>query len=245
MAEQKTNLSKSTSMIPIKIETAWRGTSDCKACGIRDMVLFSDLNEQDFSLIHAPIDDLNFPPGRTLYLEGQDSQGVFTLRTGLVKLVRTTAGGDQRIVCVLKPGNVVGIEALASGRYDTEAIALTDVAVCRIPSEVVHRLSQNSPRLHTRLMLKWQESLKEANDWLSSINFGTARQRVSQLILKMRDTDNPELSTLFSREDMGSMTGLKLETVSREISALVRDGALEQVDKAGRRYRVLNASMLG
>jgi CRP-like cAMP-binding protein len=232
-------------MIPIKIETAWRGTSDCKACGIRDMVLFSDLNEQDFSLIHAPIDDLNFPPGRTLYLEGQDSQGVFTLRTGLVKLVRTTADGDQRIVCVLKPGNVVGIEALASGRYDTEAIALTDVAVCRIPSEVVHRLSQKSPRLHTRLMLKWQESLKEANDWLSSINFGTARQRVSQLILKMRDTDNPELSTLFSREDMGSMTGLKLETVSREISALVRDGALEQVDKAGRRYRVLNASMLG
>jgi len=105
-----------------------------------------------------------WPPGRTLYTQGQDSQGIFTLRTGPIKLVRTTAGGDQRIVCVLKPGNVVGIEALASGRYDTEAIALTDVAVCRIPSEVVHRLSQNSPRLHTRLMLKWQESLKEAND---------------------------------------------------------------------------------
>jgi DNA-binding transcriptional regulator YhcF (GntR family) len=57
----------------------------------------------------------------------------------------------------------------------------------------------------------------------------------------MRDADNAELTTLFSREDMGSMTGLKLETVSREISAMVREGVIEQVDKVGRRYRVLNA----
>ena len=228
-------------MIPIKIETAWRGTSDCKACGIRDMVLFSDLNEHDFGLIHTPIDDLNFHANQTLFVQGQESQGVFTLRAGLIKLVRSTAGGDQRIVCVLKPGNVVGLEALATGRYDTEAIALTSVSVCRIPSEVVHQLNQNSPRLHFRLLQKWQESLSEANDWLAAINFGTARQRVFQLILKMRDTDNAELTTLFSREDMGSMTGLKLETVSREISALVREGVIEQVDKVGRRYRVLKA----
>ncbi|MEY3639863.1 MAG: hypothetical protein RIR68_2996, partial [Pseudomonadota bacterium] len=32
-------------MIPIKTESAWRGTSDCRNCGIRDMVLFADLNE--------------------------------------------------------------------------------------------------------------------------------------------------------------------------------------------------------
>lgn len=30
-------------MIPIKTESAWRGTSDCRNCGIRDMVLFADL----------------------------------------------------------------------------------------------------------------------------------------------------------------------------------------------------------
>ena len=42
-------------MIPIKIESAWQGTSDCRSCGIRDMVLFADLNEQDFGQIHTPI----------------------------------------------------------------------------------------------------------------------------------------------------------------------------------------------
>ena len=38
-------------MIPIKTESVWRGKSDCRNCGMRDMVLFADLNEQDFGMI--------------------------------------------------------------------------------------------------------------------------------------------------------------------------------------------------
>jgi hypothetical protein len=38
-------------MIPIQIESAWKGTSDCRHCGIRDMVLFADLNESDFYMV--------------------------------------------------------------------------------------------------------------------------------------------------------------------------------------------------
>ena len=39
---------------------------------------------------------------------------------------------------------------------------------------------------------------------------------------------------------MGAMLDLKLETVSREVSALVRDGILEPLDRLGRRYRLLD-----
>ena len=63
-------------MIPIHVESAWKGTSDCHACGIRDLVLFADLNEDDFSLIHEPIDDMAFPVGRVIYSEGEKAIGV-------------------------------------------------------------------------------------------------------------------------------------------------------------------------
>ncbi len=43
---------------------------------------------------------------------------------------------------------------------------------------------------------------------------------------------------------MGAMLDLKLETVSREISGLVRDGALKPCDKQGRRYEILNERLL-
>ncbi|WP_353236837.1 Crp/Fnr family transcriptional regulator [Limnohabitans sp.] len=231
-------------MIPIQIDSAWKGTSDCRNCGIRDMVLFADLNEQDFGEIHAPIDDMVFAADAPLYTEGQAALGVFTLRKGMIKLVRSTADGRERIVRVLRTGDVVGLEALATARYDTEAIALVEAHVCRIPLSVLHHLSANSPRLHKRLMQKWQQALKDADDWLADLNFGSARQRVAALALKMRDPDQPGMTSFFAREDMGAMLDIKLETVSREISALVRDGALKPCDKQGRRYEITNEVLL-
>ena len=225
-------------MIPMKTESAWRGTADCKACGVRDLVLFADLNEHDFGLIHAPIDELEYAAGASMFTEGGSAKGVFTLRQGMVKLVRSTIDGRPRIVRVLRAGDVVGLEALASPQYDCDAVTLTPVSVCRIPLDVVQKLSSNSPRLHAQLMKKWQHALKDADDWLADMNFGTARRRVGNLVLKMRSVENREISMLFSREDMGAMLDLKLETVSREISRLVREGAIEQLDKQGRIYRV-------
>ena len=56
----------------------------------------------------------------------------------------------------------------------------------------------------------------------------------------MRDHDQAKMTSLFARDDMGAMLDLKLETVSREISALVRDGLIRAVDKSGRRYEIVD-----
>jgi len=231
-------------MIPIKTESAWRGTSDCRNCGIREMVLFADLNEEDFNLIHAPIYDLVYQPGQALYEASDQAVGVFTLRKGMVKLVRVTADGRERVVRVLFPGDVVGLEALATGRYDSQAVALSEVSLCRIPLEVMHQLGANSPRLHRKLMEKWQSALKLADDWLAELNFGSARQRVLHFIRKMHEVSEDDTATLFGRDDMGAMMDLKLETVSREVTALVRAGVMTQLDKLGRHYRVLLPELL-
>jgi len=231
-------------MIPIKTESAWRGISDCRNCGVRDMVLFADLNEDDFRLIHAPIDDMEFHAGTALYMEGSQSHGLFTLRRGMIKLVRVTNDGRQRIVRVLRAGDVAGMESLAHARYDTDAVALTDASVCRIPLDVIRTLGLESPRLHQRLMEKWSSTLREADDWLTDLNFGTARNRICNFLLKMRSSTDSEIVSLFSREDMGAMIDLKMETVSREITALVREKVIEPLDRNGRIYRILKVDQL-
>ena len=231
-------------MIPIKTESAWRGTSDCRSCAIREMALFASLTESDFSHIHTPIDDLAYRSGETLHAEGQVALGVYTVRSGMLKLSRVTADGRQRILRLLRPGDVLGLEALATEAYDSDATALTDATVCRIPTSVIHHLSRQSPRMYEGLLNKWQKTLREADDWLAAINFGTTRQRVAHFIFKMRHSTDPTLSSLFSREDMGAMMDLKLETVSREVSRLVKIGAIKPLDKQGRLYRILDESLL-
>jgi CRP-like cAMP-binding protein len=208
------------------------------------MVLFADLDESDFSKIHAPIDDLDYAPGAVLAQEGARAPGLFTLRSGMVKLLRTTLDGRERIVRVMRQGDVIGLEALVHGNFETGAVALTAASVCRIPLDIIQTLGVQSPRLHQSLMKKWSHNQKEAEDWLADLNFGTARQRVANFILKMRSPSDTQLVTLFSREDIGSMIDLKMETVSREVSHLVREGVLEPLDKQGRTYRILKPEVL-
>jgi len=128
--------------------------------------------------------------------------------------------------------------------YESDAIALTAVKACRIPLQVIQRLDRETPRLHQRLLQKWHHSLREADDWLANLNFGNARQRVAGLILKMRSAHDQTVSTLFSREDMGAMLDLKLETVSRTLNAFIREGLIEAADRQGRVFRVVDEAGL-
>jgi CRP-like cAMP-binding protein len=231
-------------MIPIKTESAWRGTADCLQCGMRKLGLFADLNAEDFNAFRAPVDVLAFAVGDVLYAEGSQVQGIYCVNSGAVKLARSTADGRQRIVRVLRAGDVIGLEALAARRYDSEAIALGAVSVCRIPVDVIESTLKNSERLHAQLMNKWHQTLKDADDWLADLNFGSAHRRVCNLILKMRSPADAAISQVFSREDMGAMLDLKFETVSREVSRLVKEGVIEPLDKQGRIYRIIQLDML-
>lgn len=231
-------------MIPIKVESAWKGTVDCAKCGIRDMVLFADLNEEDFAQIHTPIDDLQYPAGSVLHVEAQNAEYIMTIRGGAVKLIRSSVDGRERIVRVLRQGDVIGLEALATGKYTTEAVTLTEVSGCKIPIDVIQKLSSSSPRLHKRLTEKWNSALKDADDWIADLNFGSALRRVAQLLIKMRDPNELGVSVVFSREDMGAMLDLKLETVSRQVRLLIQTGLILPIDKSNRRYRILDLKTL-
>lgn len=231
-------------MIPIKPTSSWKGTADCKNCSIRSSALFADLTEEDFSLISAPIDSLSQAAGTSLVQEGQIAKWIFTVRSGSLKLIRNTSDGRQRIVRIMRPGDVIGLEALGSDHYTTDAVALSDVSLCRIPVGIIQNLAINSPRLHQSLMRKWHQIQKETDDWLTDLNFGSATRRLSNFLLKMHDPLTADLVTVYSREDMGAMLDLKLETVSREISAMVKSNVLQPADKRGRVYRIVNFQAL-
>jgi CRP-like cAMP-binding protein len=208
-----------------RIEAAWKGQPDCRGCGIRELALFADLEEKDFSLIHMPIDEILFEGGAVLYNAGDRAKAVITLRSGLVKLVQYLGDGSQRIVRLLRPGDTVGLESTLQEEYEHTAIALRPSLICRIPVDVVHRLSQETPRLHRQLMGRWHQSVKQADDWLTGLSTGSARTRVARMLLqlpRLPESDGAEICELFSREDLGAMLGVTTETASRMIAELKR-----------------------
>lgn len=216
-----------------QIDAAWKGTANCEDCGIRDLVLFADLAEPDFNLIHLPIDEIAFEPGATIYSSGGDGATLYTIRSGLVKLVQYLPDGTQRIVRLLRHGATAGLEATLGQPYEHTAIALHPTQVCRIPRQVVERLSRETPRLHSQLMQRWHAALRQADDWLTELSTGKAPQRLARLMLQLADGEGHV--TLFSREDVGSMLGITTEHASRTVAEFKRNGVITEL--SANRYR--------
>lgn len=210
----------------------------CSTCGMHDGALCSGLSDDEFSHIKLSIEDIRFPAGSPLFHQGDDGKYLYSIRQGMVKLNRIRQNGDQRIMRILRSGDVAGLEVVVASHYEYDAIALDSVVACRIPIEVMKQLDSESPRLHQNLLQRWHKTLVEADEWMAELTSGSARARLARLLLKMRDPEQPELSTLFSRDDIGSMLCMTMETASRTINAFQREGKIVSLDAGGRVYRI-------
>lgn len=209
-------------------EAAWSGEADCSICQLRDTVLFSGLQEKDFEHIHKPIDQTKLQPGALLYRAGDMADRLYTIRSGLVKLVQYLPDGTQRIVRLLRTSDVAGMEALLDDVYHHDAIVMQATETCDLPSEVVNRLSNENSCLHRELMKRWQRALDEADLWITQLSTGSAKQRVARLLQRLVCNDETHECQVFNREDMGAMLGITTETASRTIADFKRSGLLTE-----------------
>jgi CRP-like cAMP-binding protein len=212
-----------------KIQAAWDGPPQCEHCGIRHLVLFSSLEQDDFSLIHEPINERHFDKGEVLYREGALGHHVFTVREGVVKLVHYAANGEERIVRLLRRGDVAGLEALLGQPYHHEAIPLDPALTCRIPVGVINDLNQRLPFFHRELMVRWQRAVNEADAWLAELNTGSVKARVARLLLRLVEPESGDTCFMPTREDIGSMLAVTTESVSRAAAEFKRSGVIENV----------------
>ncbi|HFD12134.1 MAG TPA: Crp/Fnr family transcriptional regulator [Crenotrichaceae bacterium] len=208
----------------IAVLEAWTGNARCLHCNIRKLALFADLNQEDFDLIHEPIDDMDFDAGETIYTMTDSPSYVYTIRSGLVKLVHDLANGSYRIVRILRQGDVAGIEALNGKAYLQNAVPLLPTAVCRIPRAEIERLNDQSPRLTKQLTERWYKAISDADTWLSELTTGTSRRRVASFLLYLDDNKHSDECYIPSREDIGAVLAITTETSSRIIAEFRRNG---------------------
>lgn len=204
----------------------------CATCGVRELALFGALDWEGLDRIHTHIDSRDLPIDHVLFHAGGVDDALYTLRAGIVRFERTTEAGDRRIVRLAGRGDLIGQEALLNRRFADDVVACTPLSVCRIPKSLILELGSAEGSLLQELMRRWQLALDDAQAWVSNLTTGPAMRRMLHLLLKLADlTEEAPLAThptiwLPRREDMGAMLDMTVETASRIVSQLRRDGLL-------------------
>lgn len=217
-----------------KVHTCY-GRSNCFTCSLRSTMVCNDVSMDDLLAFHVPIDDFIYAAGATIYTMEDKAEAVYCVRHGVVKLVRTDASGNQRIVRFLKKNDVVALEAVFMADQPDQqytAIALTEAQLCRIPIEHFRQFITAYPGLQMRLLEKSHEALREADYWLSELVCNTvpAKVRLARLLLQLRIGDSDRVHRL-SNADYGAILGITHETVSRLVTELIDSSILVKVGR--------------
>ena len=178
----------------------------CAACEVRSTALFGVLDDAGLDRIYTQIDSMTLAPDATVYDRGSAGLAVFTIREGLVRFERSSEHGDRRIVRIAGRGDLIGQEALLNRPYTDDAVACTEVHLCRIPRVLVDQLAQGRDTLPRELMLRWQKALDAAEAWVSDLSTGPARRRLLHLLRRLADHAGPDDAIWLPRRDeIGAM----------------------------------------
>ncbi|MFN3262578.1 MAG: Crp/Fnr family transcriptional regulator [Pikeienuella sp.] len=165
---------------------------------------------------------------------GDESNDVIFIISGQVRVLMSSAYGRHVILNHLDKGDFFGEMSAIDGRSrSASVIALYNSEVCVMPGEVFMEIATTIPAVAKRTMEKLTERVRTINERLAEQAFLTARQRLcAELLRQSRPRAGHPGQRIVSpppiQEDLANLISSRREVVSRELSALTKDGVIER-----------------
>jgi CRP/FNR family transcriptional regulator, anaerobic regulatory protein len=198
----------------------------CSNCHSRDICLPSGLAAAELDRL----DGMMFgrravKEGQPLYRTGDRFHYLYAVRSGMFKSTLTLPEGREQVTGFHMAGELMGLDGLASGDHASGATALEDSEICTIPYLQLSDLAAAHPGLQQVVSRLMSREIVREHGLMALLGSMSAEERVSAFLLNIsrrmqaRGYSPMEFHLRMTRADVGSYLGMKLETVSRTLSA--------------------------
>jgi len=198
---------------------------NCQSCKLRGNGYFCQLNPaalKDFNAVKSPA---TYPAGAMLFLEKQDSRGVFVLCGGEVKLSISSSSGKTLILRIAKAGEILGLMATMSGSpYEVTAETLRPCQVAFIRREDFLHFIANHHEVCKGIVSQLSSLYNGACEQLRTVGLSaSAPEKLARLLLEWYpDTKDARQETPvkmpLTHEEIAEFIGTTRETVTRTLS---------------------------
>jgi CRP/FNR family transcriptional regulator, nitrogen oxide reductase regulator len=201
-----------------------RGAMSAHPAASDSPAFFSGILPGDYAAIASAAHLRVFSRGEILHLKGDSVQQVLLLTSGLAKISQIGATGNEVILRLGVPGDVLGASGLLSGGlHYTTAQAFRICRVLSWDSRLFKGLAERFPVLHQNLARILGAELTEMEERFSEVATEKVPSRVARQLMRLRGKIglqvDGDVQVCLSREELAQMTGTTLFTVSRLLSA--------------------------
>jgi CRP/FNR family nitrogen fixation transcriptional regulator len=171
-----------------------------------------------------------FARGEEIFAEGEPCSLFYKVVSGTVRTGKLLSDGRRQIDAFHFPGDVFGLEGGADHRFTAEAIDRVTVIAYRRSAfgDLVH----GDPAFGEQILGSMLSSLDRAHDHMVLLGRKTALEKMASFLLEIaarRDSDD-RVALPMQRADIADHLGLTIETVSRTLTQMVRDGLIRLAD---------------
>ena len=206
----------------------------CVNCATRVQCLNGKLTVEEVNRIPANfIRRFTLKEGQYLYKSGSPLTNIYNLRFGAVKSEMSLSNGVQQITRFSLPGELLGLDAIANGKYQVNTVTIKSSEVCAISYDNFKKMSNEFPVLKNSLENPLGVLLNSTNVHLFDLINLNAKEKLADFLIDFAnqmskagfDRDNFRLP--MSRSDLANYLGIKIETLSRSITQLEKIGAIK------------------
>jgi len=193
----------------------------CK-CVVKDNTLFSGLSDEQLERFKDVIATSSHKKRDAIFWEGDDCSGFYVVKSGRVKIIRTSKNGKEHIIKICQPGEILAMEAFYDEKkYANTAIAMDDCELCFIEKKAFFKILGEHPSISKKIIIALSKELKTAYDKIGVMGLKTAKEKMANLLCTLakdygiQHDGRTKLNLNLSRLDIAELLGITQETSIR------------------------------
>ncbi|MBE3582764.1 MAG: Crp/Fnr family transcriptional regulator [Limnochordaceae bacterium] len=213
---------------------------------IRRLAFFANFSPSELEQIFSLTRTLSLVAGQPLILEGEPADRLYLVKSGTVRLSRTSPDGRSFTLDIVGVESIIGTEALfQADTYHSTAHALEPICVLEFRQAQLEQLLLDHPELALKVIKSLSRALMESADAFSTAVLSDARGRLMHLLRRLGQRHGIQtpaglrISLPLTHQELADMAGLARQTVTVLLNQLRAEGLIA-ID--GHRHIVLTES---
>lgn len=207
---------------------------------LRAVAVFAAVPDDELARLAAATFPRRLARGQVLFVEGERSDHVYVLSSGRLKVLVASPRGEELVLAVLGPGDALGeLSALDGAERSATAVALDDVALWCVPSQLVRELLRRSPVTALAVAAELAARVRRLTGAAADLVFLDLPRRLAKLLVA--DEAAGGRSTSLTQTDVAAQLGVTRQSLNRALQRLQERGWIE-VQRSG--ITVLDAPAL-